>query len=72
MLNWIDKLPIAALAMIALLMALMPLTATPHLWEKLVMLSQGELSRPIDIFDMFMHGTPLLLLVIRLYRLKKQ
>ena len=71
MLKWIDKLPIPALAVVAVFMALLPLMSTPHLWEKLMMLSQGALVRPIDIFDLLMHGLPMLLLIIRLVRLKK-
>jgi hypothetical protein len=36
----------------------------PHLFEKLHMLINGELSRGIDVFDLFLHGAfPLLLIV---------
>ncbi len=37
----------------------------PHLYEKLVMLSRGELKRPIDWFDLFLHGTPWALLLLK-------
>ncbi len=70
MLNWIDKLPVKALFIIAVLFALMPFQPEPHLFEKLRMLSEGVLTRPIDIFDLFMHGFPLVLLVIRLIRMQ--
>ena len=30
------------------------------------MLAAGTLVKPIDIFDLFLHGTPLLLLVLKL------
>jgi len=70
MLKMIDRIPISLLVTLAVLLALMPLGA-PHLWEKLGMLFDGTLSRPIDIFDLFMHGTPLVLLLIRLLRLKR-
>jgi len=43
----------------------------PHLWQKLKMLFDGSLSKPIDIFDLFMHGTPLTLLVIKLFFIVK-
>ena len=66
--KWIDKLSIAPLLAIAVLMAVLPFNATPHLAEKLGILVDGTLSRPIDIFDLFMHGTPSLLLIIRLFR----
>ncbi len=37
----------------------------PHIWEKLVMLNQGDLRRPIDWFDLFYHGIPWLLLLAK-------
>lgn len=70
MLNWIDKLPVKALLVIAVFFALAPFQPEPHLFEKLRMLSEGELSRPIDIFDLFMHSLPTALLAIRLIRIK--
>ncbi len=70
MLNWIDKIPVKALLVIAVFFALAPFQPEPHLFEKLRMLSEGELTRPIDIFDLFMHSLPLVLLAIRLIRIK--
>ncbi len=70
MFKWIDKLPIKALVVVAVFVALMPIVPEPHLLEKLRMLSQGTLTRPIDIFDLFMHSLPLIILAIRLIRLK--
>lgn len=69
--QWIDKLPLAPLAFVAILLALAPFQPEPHLWEKLKMLVAGELVRPIDIFDLFLHGTPLLLLLVKLVRVIK-
>ena len=66
--KWLDSLPLAPLAAIAILMAILPFNATPHLFEKLTMLVDGTLQRPLDIFDLFMHGTPAVLLIVRLYR----
>lgn len=41
-----------------------PFGQTPHLAEKLGMLFAGDLTRPIDIFDLALHGLlPLYLLV---------
>lgn len=51
----------------AILVALMPLKPEPHLFEKLRMLANGLLTRPLDIFDLFMHGTPLLLVLGKLF-----
>lgn len=64
--KFLDKIPTPPLAIAAFFLALAPFAPEPHLWEKLKMLADGTLSRPIDIFDLFMHGTPLLLLILKL------
>lgn len=66
--QWLDKIPLTALVIAALVLGLAPFTPEPHLWQKLEMLSHGTLSRPIDIFDLIMHASLPLLLVIRLIR----
>ena len=38
----------------------------PHVYEKLRMLFRGELIRPIDWFDLFLHGAPWILLLLKL------
>jgi hypothetical protein len=50
---------------VALLLGLAPFRPEPHLVEKIRMLIDGTLSRPIDIFDLFLHGMPAVLLVVR-------
>jgi len=54
--------------MVALLLGLAPFSPEPHLIEKLRMLAHGELSRGIDVFDLFLHGAPLLVVVLKLVR----
>ncbi len=66
--HWLDRIPLTLLLPLAVLLALAPFTPEPHLVEKLGMLYEGTLSRPVDIFDLFMHGAPLLLLVLKLAR----
>ncbi|PUB89382.1 MAG: RND transporter [gamma proteobacterium symbiont of Ctena orbiculata] len=68
MFNWLDRLPMQMVALLALLLGLAPFVPEPHLWEKLKMLAAGTLQRPIDIFDLLMHGLPVVLLVIKLVR----
>ena len=68
MLDWLDQIPLSIIAMAALLLGLAPFVPEPHLWEKLKMLADGTLSRPIDIFDLFLHGTPVVLLILKLAR----
>jgi hypothetical protein len=67
--RWLDNIPLITLLIPAILLGLAPFVPEPHLVEKLRMLSQGELSKPIDIFDLFMHGTPALLVAIKLVRM---
>lgn len=63
--NWLDRLPWPPLLLATLLLGLAPFVPEPHLWEKLKMLAVGELKRPIDIFDLLMHGAPMLLLLAK-------
>ena len=37
----------------------------PHIVEKLAMLVKGNLIRPIDWFDLFLHGFPWILLIMK-------
>lgn len=64
--KWLDKIPYSILVPMTLLLGLAPFTPEPHLWEKLKMLYAGTLVRPIDIFDLCLHGTPLVILLLKL------
>jgi hypothetical protein len=64
MMALLDKLPWGILIIACLTLGLAPFFP-PHIWEKLVMLKNGELSRPIDWFDLFYHGIPWLLIIIK-------
>lgn len=70
--GFIDRTDLRFFIIAALLLGLAPFVPEPHVWEKLKMLANGNLSRPIDIFDLLMHGTPWVLLAIKLTRLNKQ
>ena len=50
-------------------MGVSPITPEPHLIEKLRMLGNGTLTRPLDIFDLCLHAAPLMLLALRLWRM---
>ncbi len=63
--NWLDRLPWPPLLLAAVLLGLAPFVPEPHLWEKLKMLAAGTLTRPIDIFDLLMHGTPAVLVILK-------
>ncbi len=68
MLAWIDRLPLTLFVAAALTLGLAPFLPEPHVWEKIRMLANGELARPIDIFDLILHATPWLLLAIKVAR----
>ena len=63
--KWLDKLGWPTVILFALLLGLAPFRPEPHVVEKLRMLFDGTLSRPIDIFDLFLHGAPWVLLVLK-------
>ncbi|MDP2742678.1 MAG: hypothetical protein Q8O50_04310 [Hydrogenophaga sp.] len=67
--RWIDRIPLLWLVPIALWLGVAPVVPEPHLVEKLRMLWQGSLQKPIDIFDLLLHSVPLCLLAIRLVRI---
>lgn len=65
----LDKLPLSLLVVLALTLGLAPFTPEPHVWEKLKLLAAGQLMKPVDVFDLLMHGAPLMLLAVKLARL---
>jgi hypothetical protein len=67
--KYIDQIPLPVLIIIALTLGLAPFSPQPHVVEKLAMLFSGTLSKPIDIFDFLLHGTPWVLLALKLVRL---
>ena len=63
----LGKLPLPLLVVLCLTLGLAPFTPLPHLLEKLKMLVSGELVEPVDIFDFLLHGSPWILLSLKLY-----
>ena len=61
-----DRIPLNLLVIASLTVGLAPFVPEPHVWEKLKMLVAGDLVRPIDIFDLLLHGTPWVLLALKL------
>jgi hypothetical protein len=49
-------------------MLVIPFRPMPHVMEKLIMLKNGTLNKPIDILDLFYHTAPLMLLIVKLIR----
>lgn len=68
MLGWLDKIPYPPLIVVAAVLLALPIHPMPHVLEKLAMLKKGTLQRPIDIFDLFYHLFPTLLLAVKILR----
>jgi len=68
--NFLDKLPWSVIIIFCLTLGLAPYKP-PHIVEKLTMLFQGRLVRPLDWFDLVLHSTPWVLLVLKLVIGKK-
>ena len=64
----LDKIPYTVIIPLAILMFLAPFRPMPHALEKLSMLLNGALNKPVDIFDLFFHLIPAFLLLLKLYR----
>lgn len=68
MLKFLDLIPYPLLIILALFMLAAPFRPMPHVIEKLIMLKNGTLTKPIDIFDLVYHLIPTLLLALKLMR----
>lgn len=66
MLQLLDGLGYRILIPLAIILGLAPFRPEPHLFEKLRMLIGGTLREPIDIFDLVLHASPILLLLIKI------
>ena len=64
----IDSVSYPVLIFISAFMLLAPFSPMPHVLEKLIMLKDGNLTRAVDIFDVFFHLIPSILLAIKYLR----
>ena len=63
--GWLARIPWSVLIIVSLVLGLAPFQPEPHLVEKLKLLGAGALIRPIDIFDLVMHGGAPALLTLK-------
>lgn len=68
MLKLLDPIPYLPLILLAVFMLLAPFRPMPHVVEKLIMLKNGTLTRPLDIFDLIFHLAPTAVLVLKWVR----
>ena len=66
--KYFDRLPMSSAVIFALLLGLAPFHPEPHLLEKLRMLFEGTLSKPIDVFDLVMHAAMPLVVLVKIFR----
>ena len=64
--NFLNKIPYSILIIAAIFMLLAPFRPMPHVVEKLIMLTNGSLTKPMDIFDLFYHLTPTFILILKM------
>lgn len=69
--SFLDKITYTNLAIGAVLLGLAPFMPMPHSIEKILLLAKGELTKPIDIFDLLFHLSPLFIIGLKFYYSKK-
>jgi len=62
--QFLNKLPWSVVIILCLTLGLAPFYP-PHLFEKIMMLVKGQLKKPIDWFDLILHGSPWILLIFK-------
>ena len=62
--NVMHRIPWGMVVLLCLTLGLAPYSP-PHVVEKLLMLGAGNLTRPIDWFDLCLHGAPWILLLAK-------
>jgi hypothetical protein len=66
--RYLNSISDPVLIFIAAFMLLAPFSPMPHVLEKLIMLKDGNLIQPVDIFDLLFHLIPTILLAIKYLR----
>ena len=69
--QWLDGISLPIILILALFLGFAPFYPEPHIVEKVRMLINGQLKKPIDIFDLFWHTWPFVLLVLKLIRMRQ-
>ena len=70
--KFLRRIPYVPLIIVAILLGLAPFKPEPHLVEKLRLLLAGSLTRALDVFDLFYHALPIILLIIKFIDEKKK
>jgi len=70
--NFLRGLSYPVLIAASLLLGLAPFVPEPHAVEKVKLLVAGQLTRPLDIFDLLFHLSPALLLLLKFLTERRQ
>jgi hypothetical protein len=65
---WVDQANWGVVIVLCATLGLAPFSP-PHIVEKLSMLVKGNLVKPLDWFDLFFHGVPWVLLILKIMSL---
>lgn len=71
-LSYLDNISYQSLFIALALLGLAPFVPMPHSIEKIILLSKGELVKPIDIFDLIFHLSPVILITLKFYYSNKK
>jgi len=63
----LDKIQYPILIGMAAFMLFAPFSPRPHVLEKPIMLKNGTLTKPVDIFDLIFHVAPSAALILKVY-----
>ena len=66
--EFIDTISYSILLPMTFLLGFAPFFPRPHIYEKLAMLRNGTLKKPLDIFDLLYHISPFVILIIKVSR----
>lgn len=55
----------STLIVFTIILGLAPFYPEPHIWQKLKMFWAGTLVKPLDVFDLVFHSSPIGLLIIK-------
>lgn len=69
--QWLDNFSLPVIVLLTLFLGFAPFYPEPHIVEKLRMLFQGQLKKPLDIFDLFWHAWPFVILMLKLIRMRQ-
>jgi hypothetical protein len=66
--SFLDKISYPMILLGVVFLGFAPFFPEPHIWQKINLLIAGGLNQALDIFDLLYHGSPFILLGLKVYR----